>query len=408
MRGSVPLVLTALLLGCPEPEPARCLPVQPEAPTVNGPRFPVVGSTAQLELVLPASQQCTAGLPPATGVELEVVDPEGLAVAATAGTVSASASRGYAVQVRFPVAKAGPYFVRARFEPSLGVVQTSVEAAVDRTATPWEKAPEGWDTCEGVVGLRDGALGCRRSGGLELLRGGVAGERLSGEVREGEAGLWSLASGVLRLWEARDGGLAVKSQLRLPGGSNTALFDALGDEVLVSGRLLKVRARDGGLELQRLDDGGVTDNDFAGVLGAVFSTDGGLRLATQSRVCEVSAPAPPRPPQATCQFLFPLTPLSSSETGVWLNRASRAQELVLLPRGGGTFSLEVPALSAPGPDAQVPLLVLGGEVFLPVLRAGLGVEAWRAPQGATIRSADEGVVFAAGAGQAFLARRRPR
>jgi hypothetical protein len=415
VRALPTIALGALLLGCQGKEPDSCLTSTAQAPFINGERFVAAGGSVDLEVVLPAPKVCTSGLPAATGVEVEVTDPEGNPVAHTVGAVSANLSRGYSVHVAFAVAAVGPHFVRARFEPSLGVVQTFVEGAVDRTAQAWEVAPAGWESCEGVVALRDGRLGCRRFGGLAWSPGGGT---LSGELREGGDGLWVLQGTTVQRFELRGGqswlGAAEVPVVGVP--MTLSLYDARGDSVLLGPPLTRVRALDGGLAVQRLDDG-LQEDRLALVHGAAFSRDGGVRAVTVSGLCEVNAPPAPALPTARCESAL-VSALSVSDEGLWLRQDGAGQALVLLTRGGGRASLDISPLIPAGDHEQVPLLRAGAQVFLPVLRGDrLGLEAWRGPPDTTILSADDRVVFAVrgslpatadggpGVERAFLSRR---
>lgn len=131
-------LLLIALCGCPGSTPAPPCSFGGSGGGVGTSGNTLLGFVGQpmnvpLQLSLPVT--CRAEEPMVSRVDVSVLDPGNMRVAATVSAPQVAGGEASAT-ITFTPATAGPYHLSARFEPGLGTAQTDVLVATDKSAEP--------------------------------------------------------------------------------------------------------------------------------------------------------------------------------------------------------------------------------------------------------------------------------
>lgn len=184
-------------------------------------------------LELPLIISCPAGNPIATTAITEVLDAAQRPVDHEYTAPTSSDLHGYATKVTFTPATPGVYFLTARFEPGLGVIQREVQVVLDRSADQPVEVFRGIDAgCEDIGALGAHTL-CSNSGGVHVIRAGQVEQVIAAQGASlAPHALWTWTGSEVSRWAEEDGGLSrVSASVTLPAAGRT---HAATDERLVA------------------------------------------------------------------------------------------------------------------------------------------------------------------------------
>lgn len=251
------LLLFTLVLGATacRPPPPTCTPVPTGGTPVAPPPIGLAGAPLGFNL---ASPLAICDMPvEQRRVTLEVRDEGNLLVESAIDSVGINPGLQTVIAAHVTAARAGPLYVRATFEPSLGVVSTTVHAAADLTAaTPIEETfAQSLADCSPLLRTTSGAVLCQRGGVVSVFRGGAPAGTFpgSGLAVVGDV-VWSTTPSALERREdlGPDAGVVLS-----PGG--LAPCAPLASPVGVHTETRAVRATQGSFTFAALDatwDGG--------------------------------------------------------------------------------------------------------------------------------------------------------